>query len=131
MSKSLPVVSIVTTPLDAAVQRYQREWPPALPAWPGSPASFVAATELPVAVAEVPDRTSADAKASFAGAVAYDQFRTTLPIAPVPVPRQPSTAIRYLVPEVAAKATRLCCWTLSTMSSLLPIVVSAPTLVPV
>src|SRR5258707_984669 len=53
VSKLLPLVSSATLPLDAAVQVHQTEWPPALPAWFGSPLSLLAATFVPATVADV------------------------------------------------------------------------------
>src|SRR5947209_8098688 len=42
VSKVLPSVSNVTDRFVGAVQQNQSEWPPGLPAWLGSPGSFVA-----------------------------------------------------------------------------------------
>src|ERR1051325_1434915 len=50
-----------------AVQRYQIECPPALPAWLGSPDSLVALALLPVSAPELPVKTGAAAKAAVAG----------------------------------------------------------------
>src|SRR5438046_2892707 len=68
VSKLEPMVSTVAVPLAGATQRYQMEAPPELPAWFGSPDSFVAPTLEPVAVPLVPETTCAFAKLSFAGA---------------------------------------------------------------
>src|SRR5262245_14860905 len=48
VSKSLPTVSKLTGPVLGAVQKYQMDFPPASPAWLGSPICFVAPTELPL-----------------------------------------------------------------------------------
>ena len=63
-------MSIVAVPLAGAVQRYQIEAPPALPAWFGSPGSFVAPTFEPVAVPLEPAIVWAFANMSLAGAAA-------------------------------------------------------------
>ena len=63
----LPTVSMVTGSVVGAVQRYQIECPPALPAWLGSPVSLVALALLPVTLPELPLSACALAKASFAG----------------------------------------------------------------
>jgi hypothetical protein len=68
VSKLEPRVSMVTEPAEGAVQRYQIDAPPALPAWLGSPDSLVAPAFEPVAVPLAPETTCALAKLSFAGA---------------------------------------------------------------
>src|SRR5213594_3062111 len=91
VSNELPTVSIVTGLAVAAVQRYQIERPPALPAWLGSPLSFVAFTLLPLTVPETPLMLWALAKASLAGGGGgvWIQLSVTFPEAPL----KPSTAI--------------------------------------
>src|SRR5438034_587431 len=54
VSKLLPMVSMIAWPVAGAVQLYQTECPPALPAWLGSPVSLVAPTLVPVAEGELP-----------------------------------------------------------------------------
>src|SRR5438105_3169238 len=68
VSKPEPTVSTVAVPLAGAVQRYQTEAPPALPAWLGSPDSFAAPAFEPVTVPLAPEIACAFAKLSFAGA---------------------------------------------------------------
>jgi hypothetical protein len=70
VSKPEPAVSIDTGAALVAVQRYQTEAPPELPAWFGSPGSLVAPTLDPPAVPEAPASACALAKSSFAGAPA-------------------------------------------------------------
>ena len=67
VSKLLPMVSMVMFPLAGAVQVHHTDLPPVLPAWLGSPTSFVAFTFVPVRVAAVPLMLSRLAKLSFAG----------------------------------------------------------------
>jgi hypothetical protein len=102
-----------------------------LPAWFGSDASFEALTFDAVSVPAAPEIACAAAKASFAGGGAdVAQLSVTLPkapTAPVAVPRQPSTAIWYVVPAVTPKVTLLCCCTPYSMSSSLATAVSALT----
>jgi hypothetical protein len=104
VSNELPSVSTVSVPFDVAVQRYQTECPPGLPAWPGSPASLPAPTVVPVTVPLAPVRTCADENASLAGGPVKTRLSCTAPTAPF----HPSTAIRYVVPEVTAKLVALC-----------------------
>ena len=54
VSKLDPAVMIVAWPDAGAVQLYQTDLPPALPAWSGSPVSFVAFTFVPLTVPLVP-----------------------------------------------------------------------------
>src|SRR5205807_3964621 len=68
VSKPEPTVSTVTEPAAGATQRYQIETPPALPAWFGSPDSFVALAFEPVTVPLEPEIARAFAQLSFAGA---------------------------------------------------------------
>src|SRR5438876_8919996 len=63
------MVSNTTLPTNGDVQRYQTEAPPALPAWFGSPASFVARTSVPFVVPCEPLMTVAELKLSFVGTV--------------------------------------------------------------
>ena len=60
-------MSIVAVPLAGAVHANQTEAPPALPAWFGSPGSFVAPTFEPVAEPLEPEIDCAFANMSFAG----------------------------------------------------------------
>jgi hypothetical protein len=60
-----PAVSIVTEPVAGAVHANQIEWPPAFPAWLGSPGSFVMPTVVAVVEPLAPDSVVAFAKASF------------------------------------------------------------------
>src|SRR5204863_236519 len=106
VSKALPMVSMVAWPLPGAVQDHQTEWPPALPAWLGSPVSLVAPTLVPVCVEVLPLIVMALAKLSLAGPdepAGPARCRVMLPVAPP----KPSTAMRYVVPATAVKATRL------------------------
>ena len=48
-----------------AVHEYQTEWPPALPAWFGSPGSFVAPTVVPLMLPFASSITVAFANMSF------------------------------------------------------------------
>src|SRR3954470_19199661 len=83
-----------------ARQRNQIEAPSARPACAGSPASRVAPRVEPSAVPIRPEIASAAAKASFSGgAFAHDS--DTAPVART----RPSTAMRYVVPAVAANVT--------------------------
>ena len=59
---------MVVEPPAVAVQRYQRDAPPLLLAWLGSPVSLVAPTFEPVAVPVAPVIACAFAKLSSAGA---------------------------------------------------------------
>ena len=69
VSKPDPVVSMVAWPVTGAVQRYQTEAPPELPAWLGSPASLVAPTlESALRATDVPLSVCAAAKALLGGA---------------------------------------------------------------
>src|SRR5689334_14218789 len=94
---------MVSVALADAVHRYQTECAPTLPAWFGSPDSFVAATFVPVTVPDVPAIDWAAANGSFAGGVVRARFSLTLPTAPL----HPSTAIEYVVPDVALKVSAL------------------------
>src|SRR2546423_3213546 len=79
VSKLDPTVSIVVVPLAGAVQRYQIECPPALPAWLGSPASLVAPTLVPARLPLEPLTTCAAAKLSLAGGDLTAQLGRTEP----------------------------------------------------
>jgi hypothetical protein len=68
VSKPLPDVSIESDPVAGATHRYQMLAPPALPAWFGSPVSFVADTLVPDVVPLEAESVRAALKASFAGA---------------------------------------------------------------
>src|SRR3989442_921759 len=63
---------MVTGELAGASHRYHTECPPALPAWLGSPLSFVAPELVPVTVPLLPLIDWALAKASFAGCARTD-----------------------------------------------------------
>src|SRR5438034_4352520 len=67
-----PRVSIVTLPARGACKRNQREWPPALPAWFGSPGSLLApvlyVSKLPLDVR----RATASANTSLSGTPGVD-----------------------------------------------------------
>ena len=67
VSKSLPWVLKVQIPLLGAVQRYQTDLPPSLPAWLGSPVSLVAVVLLPTRVPLTPLMARALPKLSLAG----------------------------------------------------------------
>jgi hypothetical protein len=84
-------VSKTASPSAGAVQRYQTEWPPASPAWLGSPACFVALVVRPrTKFFTVAIRCAAE-KASLAGGSGLNvQLRRMSPTAP----RAASTAIR-------------------------------------
>src|SRR5215218_3512889 len=58
---------MVVVPLACGVHLYHTDFPPALPAWLGSPASLVAFTLVPVAVAFAPVSVCELANASLAG----------------------------------------------------------------
>jgi hypothetical protein len=58
------VVSTRVEPEAGACQLYQTDLPPTLPAWFGSPGSFVAPTLVPLTIPLLPERTCAAAKAS-------------------------------------------------------------------
>ena len=62
----LPTVSKLMEAVSGAVQQYQIECPPGLPAWLGSPASLVAPTLLPVTVPLAPPMNSQLVKLSLA-----------------------------------------------------------------
>src|SRR5207247_211298 len=79
VSKLEPAVLIVAWPEAGAVQLYQTDLPPALPAWFGSPASLVASTFVPVTLPLVPVIACAAAKLSLFGAVAWAGRATTSP----------------------------------------------------
>src|SRR5438105_8423742 len=129
VSKELPAVSNATAPLAGAVQRYQIERPPVLPACFGSPLCLLAPTVVPAAVPNAPASDCAAEKLSFPGAplaaAASDQASAIVPVAPLP----PSTAMRYVVPEVALNETLLCLLDAET-SSLLATDASPLTAVP-
>src|SRR5438046_6772810 len=84
---------MVTEPLPGALQVYQREWPPALPAWLGSPDSLVALALEPVTAPEAPLKVCAFTKRSFGGA---DEAAPRLQASEMPplAPTYPSTATR-------------------------------------
>jgi hypothetical protein len=105
-----PQVSIVTGPPAAGVQRYQTEAPPGFPAWWYSADSFVAPTFVPATpTGSVAPSTWASASLSLAGRSTDLIVRATDPsgLAPPYESALPSTAIRYVVPAVAAKVTLL------------------------
>jgi len=68
---TLPSVVIRTSPFVGAVHDHQTELPPTLPAWFGSPPSFVAATLDPMTVTFVPVITIRFENRSFAGAAPH------------------------------------------------------------
>src|SRR5437867_1531527 len=72
LSNALPAVSKTAVPEAGAgagaVQRYQTEAPPRLPAWFGSRGSFAAPSFRPVTEPAPPSTACAAAKSSFAGA---------------------------------------------------------------
>ena len=82
------MVSKVTLPESGAVQQYQIECPPTLPAWFGSPVSLVAARLLPVTEPLEPPVNSQTAKLSLLGS--WLRVTVALPLAPF----LPSTAMR-------------------------------------
>src|SRR4051794_31628875 len=100
LSKSLPTVSKRTGSVAGARQRNQIEAPSARPACAGSPASRVAPRVEPSAVPNRPEIASAAAKASLSGG-AFVHDSDTAPVART----SPSTAMRYVVPTVAANVT--------------------------
>src|SRR6266567_293813 len=69
VSKLLPTVSKITVPLVAGVHRYQTDFPPAFPAWSGSPASLVAPTLEPFVAPAGPLSRKALLNESFGGPV--------------------------------------------------------------
>ena len=76
-------MSTVTVPLFGAVHLNQIDFPPALPAWLGSPVSFVALTVVPVAVPASPVMEVAPAKLSFVKAwVPRTAFQSSIPLTP-------------------------------------------------
>ena len=84
----LPAVLNVVGPPAGAVHENQIEWPPALPAWVGSPASLVAVVFVPLQHPVAPYSGCGEAKASFVAPAATLQLSVTLPLAPA----NPSTA---------------------------------------
>jgi hypothetical protein len=92
----LPAVSTLSSPSAGAVHRYQTDFPPASPAWFGSPISFVAPTFDPATLPEGVARSCEAAKSSFVGAKgANDHCRLIEPSAAcAAAPLKPSTAIR-------------------------------------
>src|SRR5438105_4535518 len=94
VSKLEPKVSKLTLPSAGAVQTYQIERPPWMPAWLGSPDSLVPLTFEPVTWPLAPVSSWAPANASFAGGVlgcCCTHSRVTLPLDGCPAD-QPSTA---------------------------------------
>src|SRR5207248_10947340 len=84
VSKPEPAVVIVADPAEDDVHRYQTDAPPELPAMPGSPDSFVAATFEPFALPDAPEIGAALANMSFAGGdggAAMFQFTEIAPAA--------------------------------------------------
>ena len=75
MSSVLPIVSMVTLPLAGAVQLYQMDAPPVLPAWFGSPDSFVARMFVPFVVPCEPLIVVAALELSFDGIVTVTYSR--------------------------------------------------------
>ncbi len=67
MSKLLPAVLTVTWPAAVGVIFHQTDAPPPLPAWRGSPVSFVADALLPLVVPEAEVSAIALEKALLAG----------------------------------------------------------------
>jgi hypothetical protein len=116
----------------------QTDAPHGLPVISGSPDSLVAPTFEPVVEPLVPEIVCELANMSFAGPPPPPpetppetlQFSVTLPVCrPDTGPSKPSTAILYVVPEVALKVTELV-RSLPLTSSFSAIVVSEPTLGP-
>src|SRR5204863_9454302 len=67
VAKPEPLVEKVTGPVAGGRQTYQTEWPPALPLWFGSPASFVAESVVPETLPLHEPIAWADANMSFGG----------------------------------------------------------------
>jgi hypothetical protein len=106
-SNELPRVSTSTAPLAVAVQLYQTEAPPMMPAWSGSPACFVAATLVPAIVAgRVLLTTVALANMSFGGAVGTVKLELLVAVPPgvvteiVPLVAPPGTDATICVAEL-------------------------------
>src|SRR6187401_2995012 len=82
VSKLLPMVSTVTEPVEGAVQVHQRDLPPTLPAWFGSPDSFVARELLAVTVLVLPVRVKRLVKLSLDGGTEIVRVRFALAVLP-------------------------------------------------
>src|SRR6266536_5545978 len=92
VSKLLPIVSTVTSPVCGAVHEYQIDAPPGFPAWYGSSYSQPAPTVDPETEPSLPEMLWAFANRSFGGGGGSScQLRTTVPVAPPP---SPSTRIQ-------------------------------------
>ena len=76
-----------------AVQEYQTDLPPALPAWLGSPVSFVAPTFLPYTVVEAPVNVCRLAKLSLSGADWMAEFSERCRFNSPPEATFPSSAL--------------------------------------
>src|SRR5262245_19673728 len=100
-------VSSVSVPSLAGVYWYQTDLAPlpASPAWFGSPLSTVASTVVPFTEAVFPLMVWALAKALWAGPCCT-RFHARVKGPPEALLAKVTTAMRYVVPEVAAKDTR-------------------------